>query len=250
VFVYKRARISSGVVKLIVAAVFCGLTAPGAPAVGNKTALQEPKFEMGTFFLCLLVKGPKFNPAETTQNASWHPAHARYIASLVEAGRVAIAGPFTDDDRIRAVLVTTSASAEEARSLMEADPAVKSGHFAVEVLQWWAAKNVMKKPDSPLTPMTYYFAFLKRGPKWTAESTPETAALQAAHMAHIQSMAATGKLVIAGPFAKAPPYSGVFVFKVGSLEEAKSMAEADPTVKAGRLVIELHPWSVPRGSLP
>ncbi len=249
VFGARWKRIRADVVKLIAAAVICCFIGPVAPA-GGKNAPQEPKFEMGTFYLCLLVKGPKFNPAETTQTASWGPAHARYISSLVQAGSVAIAGPFTDDDRICAVLVTTSASAEEARTLVEADPAVKAGQFAVEVLQWSAGKNVMKKPDMPLTQMTYYFAFLKRGPKWTAESTPETASLQAAHMAHIQSMAATGKLVIAGPFAKAPPYSGVFVFKVGSLEEAKSMAEADPTVKAGRLVIELHPWSVPKGSLP
>ncbi len=244
----KRAKIRSSLTTLI-AAVLC-FNAAGASAGGNKSSLQEPKFEMGTFYLCLLVKGPKFNPSETPQNAPWGPGHARHVSSLIEAGRVSIAGPFTDDDRIRGVLVTTAASADEARSLVEADPAVKAGHFAVEVLQWFAARNVMKKPDLPLTPMTYYFAFLKRGPKWTPESTPETTALQAAHMANIQSMAATGKLVIAGPFTKAPPYAGVFVFKVGSLEEAKSLAEADPTVKAGRLVIEVHPWSVPKGSLP
>ncbi|MFY9610682.1 MAG: YciI family protein [Blastocatellia bacterium] len=242
----KQAGIRRSLTKLIAAAVLC-LMAPGAPAGGK---VQEPKFEMGTFYLCLLVKGPRFNPAETPQNAGWGLGHARHVSSLIESGRVAIAGPFTDDDRIRGVLVTTAASADEARSLAEADPAVKAGHFAVEVLQWFAARNVMKKPDTPLTPVTYYFAFLKRGPKWTPESTPETTALQAAHMANIQSMAASGKLVIAGPFTKSPPYAGVFVFKVGSLEEAKSLTEADPTVKAGRLVAEVHPWSVPKGSLP
>jgi uncharacterized protein YciI len=235
--------------RLIAAAVLCSI-APGAIATGGVRLVQEPKYEMGTFLICLLVKGPKFNPAETPQNASWGPGHARHIGSLIESGRVAIAGPFTDDDRIRGVLVTTAASADEARSLAEADPGVKAGQYAVEVLQWYAAKNVMKKPDTPLTPVIYYLAFLKRGPKWTPEITPETNALQEAHMANIRSMAAAGKLVIAGPFTKAPPYAGVFVFKVGSLEEAKSLAEADPAVKAGRLVAEVHPWSVPKGSLP
>ena len=241
------AKIRSSLTKLIASTVLC-LVASGASAGG--IGLQETKFEMGTFYLCLLVKGPKFNPAVTPQNADWGPGHARHVSSLIEAGRVSIAGPFTDDDRIRGVLVTTAASADEARSFVEADPAVKAGHFAVEVLQWFAARNVMKKPDKPLTVMTYYFAFLKRGPKWTPESTPETTALQAAHMDNIRAMAATGKLVIAGPFTKSPPYSGVFVFKVGTLEEAKTLAEGDPTVKAGRLVIEVHPWSVPKGSLP
>jgi uncharacterized protein YciI len=244
-----RAKIGSILTNLMAAALLCVMP-PGASAGGIKSGLQEAKFEMGTFYLCLLVKGPKFNPAETPQNATWGPGHASHVSSLIEGGRVSIAGPFTDDDRIRGVLVMTAASADEARSLVEADPAVKAGHFAVEVLQWFAAKNLIKKPDLPLTHMTYYFAFLKRGPKWTLESTPETTALQAAHMDNIRAMAATGKLVIAGPFTKSPPYAGVFVFKVGSLEEAKTLAEADPTVKAGRLVIEVHPWSVPKGSLP
>ena len=247
VFGKRLLRSGSSLSKLIAAAVLCSLLPIASEA---RSRGQEPTFEMGTFYLCLLVKGPNFNPAETPQNASWGQGHIKHMLSLLESGRVVVAGPFTDDDRIRGVIVTTAASADEARSWAEADPAVKAGHFGVEVLQWYAAKNVMKKPDTPLTPVIYYLAFLKRGPKWTPESTPETNALQEAHMANIRSMAAAGKLVIAGPFTKAPPYAGVFVFKVATLEEAKSLAEADPTVKAGRLVAEIHPWSIPKGSLP
>jgi uncharacterized protein YciI len=221
---------------------------PGAAASGRLS--QEPKYEMGTYYLCLLVKGTRFDARQTPQTASWGEGHIKHVLGMIDSGKAVIAGPFTDDDRILGVIVTTAASADEARSWMELDPGVKAGQFSVEVLQWYAAKNVIKKPDSPLTLTNYYFAFLKRGPKWTAVSTPETQALQAAHMANIQSMAASGKLVIAGPFTNSPPYAGVFVFKVGTLEEAKALAESDPTVKAGRLAIEIHPWSVPKGSLP
>jgi len=69
-------------------------------------------------------------------------------------------------------------------------------------------------------------------------------------MANINAMAKTGKLVIAGPFENAGDYAGVFVFKVGSLEEAKALAESDPAIKAGRLIAEIHPWHVAEGSLP
>jgi uncharacterized protein YciI len=69
-------------------------------------------------------------------------------------------------------------------------------------------------------------------------------------MANINAMAKTGKLVIAGPFENGGDYAGVFVFKVGSLAEAKALAESDPAVQAGRLVSEVHPWQVPEGSLP
>jgi uncharacterized protein len=95
---------------------------------------------------------------------------------------------------------------------------------------------------------TYYLGLLRRGPRWTPESTPETARLQEAHMAHIRSMADSGKLVIAGPLLDGGELRGVFVFNVGSLEEARALAEADPTVKAGRLAVEVHPWMAARGS--
>lgn len=93
---------------------------------------------------------------------------------------------------------------------------------------------------------TYQVAFLKRGPKWTPKSTPETQKLQEAHMAHIGAMAKSGKLILAGPFSDGGELRGMFVFKA-SAEEAKQLAEQDPTVKAGRLVLEWHPWYSPEG---
>ena len=69
-------------------------------------------------------------------------------------------------------------------------------------------------------------------------------------MANINAMAKTGKLVIAGPFENAGNYAGVFVFKVDTLEEAKALAAGDPAVNAGRLVVDVHPWMVPKNSLP
>ena len=88
---------------------------------------------------------------------------------------------------------------------------------------------------------TYQVAFLKRGPNFTPQSTPETKKLQEAHMAHIGAMAKTGKLILAGPFSDGGELRGMFVFKA-TAEEAKQLAGQDPTVKAGRLVLEWHPW--------
>lgn len=209
---------------------------------------QEPKFEMGTFYLCLLIKPPNFSrsqvPPQLLQN------HFKHVQGLIASGKAAIAGPFGDDTRIAGLFVLNASSPEEARAIEEADPLVKEGGFSVEVLKWWAAKGIMKPPAQPFKQVTYYFSFLRRGPKWTAQRTPETDKLQEAHMANINAMAKTGKLVIAGPFENGGEYAGVFVFKVDSLDEAKALAESDPAVKAGRLAVDVHPWLVAQGSLP
>jgi uncharacterized protein YciI len=89
---------------------------------------------------------------------------------------------------------------------------------------------------------TYYVGFLYRGPKWTAEQTAETQALQQAHMANIQKMAQAGKLLLAGPFTDGGDLRGIYIFSVGSMTEAQELAATDPAVKAGRLRLEFHPW--------
>jgi uncharacterized protein YciI len=89
---------------------------------------------------------------------------------------------------------------------------------------------------------TYYVGFLYRGPKWTSEETPESRKVMEGHMANIQRMGASGKLIIAGPFTDNGDLRGLYVFRAGSVEEAKSLVESDPAVQAGRLRFELHPW--------
>ena len=88
----------------------------------------------------------------------------------------------------------------------------------------------------------YQVAFYRRGPAWTPGDTPELEKLQSEHLAHIGKMAESGKLIIAGPFTDNGELRGMLIFRIESLDEAKALAEQDPAVKAGRLVLEWHPW--------
>jgi uncharacterized protein YciI/uncharacterized damage-inducible protein DinB len=98
--------------------------------------------------------------------------------------------------------------------------------------------------------VTYYMVFLKRGPAWTPQVTPETEKIQAGHMEHMMTQYKAGKLVLAGPFGDNTDLRGLQLFKAASLEEATAIANLDPAVKAKRLIVEIHPWLTERGMLP
>src|SRR5512147_2760695 len=93
----------------------------------------------------------------------------------------------------------------------------------------------------------YYLVFLRPAPDRKPLSKEAGEKIQADHMANIHAMANRGVMVAAGPFGDTPTtISGVFVFKVGSLEEARKIAEADPTVVEHRNTVDVHAWRGPK----
>src|SRR5882762_5405534 len=104
-----------------------------------------------------------------------------------------------------------------------------------------------KKPEPKYEMTNYIMGLLRSGPNWTGTATAETQRIQDGHMENIRKMAATGKLVVAGPFGDNGDLRGVFIFQQTSLEEARAMVDQDPAVKAGRLVVELPPWFAAAG---
>lgn len=87
----------------------------------------------------------------------------------------------------------------------------------------------------------YVMAFLKRGPNRNQDSLT-VASLQKAHLENITRMAEEGTLVLAGPFMDNGEIRGIYIFNVATVEEAKKLTDSDPAIKAGRLIMELHPW--------
>lgn len=223
------------------------LTVLSMPALAQQAA--EPQHKLVEFHMALFKRGPQWSSTDTPETSDVRAQHFAYFTSLLESGKAVMGGPIRDDGDIRGLYVLKAKTADEARAWAEADPAVKAGHFAIEMHPWWS-EEVMKKAKVPIKLGTAYLAFLTRGPKWTPERTPQTEEIQKAHMANINRLAETGKLVVAGPFGDNGQLRGIFVFKVASLEEAKELAATDPAVKAGRLALDVHTWLVPEGILP
>lgn len=94
----------------------------------------------------------------------------------------------------------------------------------------------------------YYIVFLKRDPARKSISKEEGERIQSVHMANIHAMADRRVLVAAGPFDDTPSViSGVFFFTTSTIEEARKVAEADPTVAEHRNTIEVMAWRGPVG---
>ncbi|MBN8695982.1 MAG: hypothetical protein J0L87_05590 [Bacteroidetes bacterium] len=94
---------------------------------------------------------------------------------------------------------------------------------------------------------TYYMVFLKKGPNRDQDSATVTK-LQEQHIAHLTKMADAGKMDLAGPFMDKGDIRGICVYNVATKEEAEKLANEDPMVKAGRLIVEIHPWYAAKDS--
>ena len=90
--------------------------------------------------------------------------------------------------------------------------------------------------------------------RWTDRSQEfteaELDALQEQHLAYLQRMRDEGHLLAAGPFEGQPEeaWRGFAFYRVG-VEEARRLAEADPSVQAGRLRIEAWEWFFKKGEV-
>jgi uncharacterized protein YciI len=210
------------------------------------------------FRMAILKKGPKWDTTKEQYRNTILEQHVGNAISLLDGGKAVVAGPFTtgpfgsSNTDLAGIFILRAASAEEAKSWVDADPAVKAGLMTAEMHPWWSEDIFKKAATPPLKMETVYLGFLKRGPnrKEGDGKNPEVQELQKAHIANINRLAETRKLVMAGPFGGSGDLRGIFVFRVGSLKEAQDLAASDPMIKIDRLRLELHPWNVPAGVIP
>jgi uncharacterized protein YciI len=202
------------------------------------------------FQMAILRKGPQWATMKSEDRNKVFLQHRDAVLALLNSGKMVVSGPFGDDTELAGIFVLR-ATAAEAKTLVEQDPAVKAGLMSDEIHPWFS-EDIFRKPAIPFKMNSVYFGFLKKGPnrKDGDSDKPEIQELQKAHLANINRLAELKKLVVAGPFGDEGELRGVFVFRVSSLQEAQDLAATDPMIKIDRLRIELHPWNVPEGVLP
>lgn len=220
----------------------------------SATLMAQPKADhkLVQFQMAILKKGPSWDAMKSDQRNAILQQHLKNVLALLDSGKAIIAGPFGDNSEVAGLFIFRTESMAEAKSWVDADPAVKAGLMTSEMHPWWSEDIFKKAVTTPLNMETVYFGFLKKGSnrKEGDDKNPEIQELQKAHIANIVRLANEKKMVMAGPFGDDTALRGVFVFRVGSIKEAQDLAGSDPMIKIDRLRIDLHPWHVPVGVIP
>ena len=103
-----------------------------APAE-NPLAPYIPKNTKPYYLDLLMLKGAVTSGIPEENKAEWMQKHLAYIRSQVEAGRLVLVGPLTEESRLRGIAVIQAGSLEEAQRVANGDPLVRAGHLETEV---------------------------------------------------------------------------------------------------------------------
>ena len=109
--------------------------------------------DLETFELVLLRR-PASAPAYPDEELERiQREHLAYHAGLREAGHVVTNGPVDGqpDPSLRGLAFYRTGSLERSRQLAEADPAVRAGRLAVEIMTWYCPPGTMSRPGRAVT---------------------------------------------------------------------------------------------------
>jgi uncharacterized protein YciI len=93
----------------------------------------------------------------------------------------------------------------------------------------------------------YVFMLLQTG-DYKEKDSVKAEASQKGHLAHLNKMAETGKLIAAGPFEEGGNNQGLLIFDVETIADAEKLEGEDPRVKNRELKMETFYWWAAKGT--
>lgn len=101
--------------------------------------LGADEYGMRSYVMVILKTGPTTDLTKE-QQAELFKGHMANIGRLASEGKLAVAGPMVKNDKgYRGIFVFDVATVEEAKALVESDPAVAAGIFDYEAYGWYAS---------------------------------------------------------------------------------------------------------------
>jgi uncharacterized protein YciI len=214
-------------------------------------AQAQTSAQPAQFFFVLLTRPANAPQLSKEAGEKLQAEHMANLQKMAAEHKLLIAGPFEEDTPLRGIFVFQADSAAQVQDWANSDPAVKAGRLSPEVHGPWDvdATAIHQPPNIPNGMEEYSLVLLKRGDKWDPNA-PGFSDVMKQHRAFVQQIIAKGYLAVAGPFPLGDPgeLRGVAIFRVGTEQTAK-LVKDDPTVKAGLLKPEIHPWITGKGVL-
>lgn len=225
---------------------------------GQVDKSKPPYFDLDSYQFGLLRKGPNHGTGTKEEIDKVQAGHMANINKMALSGKLVAAGPMGDDGDLRGIFLFKAASLAEAKALAAEDPAIKAGRLRMDIFTWYGPKHIGKElmakyqadPKTPMTMTQFYLVLLNKGAKASEGSAADKQKLQLEHMWNVRNRLDDKSFATAGPFESAGDLRGIFVIAAKTAEEALVIAESDPSVKAGALTIEIHPWWVAKEVWP
>lgn len=144
--------------KLLALTLAFGLTCSATLVVADPPAAYDPELAkrlgadergMKTYVLCILKTGPKDGDIKGDERKAIFAGHFENIGRLAGEGKLAVAGPFGNNEKSwRGLYVFNVPTVEEAEKLVVLDPAVKAGVFVPELTPWYGSAALMVVNDT------------------------------------------------------------------------------------------------------
>jgi uncharacterized protein YciI len=213
-------------------------------------AQTQPNQNPAKYFFVLLNRPLNAPPLSKEAGERLDEEHMANIHKLEAEHKLVVAGPFLDETTLGGIFVLRADSAAQAQAWADSDPAVKAGAFSAEVHgPWLVDASAIHNPAEPPGFEQYTLVLLKRRQDWN-QNAPESTDAMKQYPTFVKQMIDQGNLAIAGLFPSSDEgeLRGVAIFRVG-VEQTAKLTEEDPTVKAGLLRTEIHPWGTGKGVL-
>ncbi len=218
---------------------------PGKPT--PKSDKPTPEAGKQKEFIYVLRLVPRLRDGKDWTKAD-NPASEQQIIRFQEAtksGQLILAGRTSEPgDKTFGIAIFRASDEAAARAFMKADPAVSAGSMTAELHPFTVSfKYATPEPGKP-NEFIYVLRLVPRlydGKKWTKE---DNAAMDR-HVIRFQEATKSGQLILAGRTSEPGDKTfGIAIFKASDEAAARAFMKADPTVSAGLMTAELHPFAV------
>lgn len=213
-------------------------------------AQADPNAKSAQYFFVLLNRPANAPQLGKEAGEKLQEEHMANIRKMAAEHKLVIAGPFMEDTELRGIFVFQADSVAQAQDWANSDPAVKAGRLAPEVRgPWLIDASAIHHPSTPEGMEQYTLVLMKKGEKWKSDALAFDFVVKE-YPAFAKEMTAQGYLAVAGliPLGVPGDLRAVDIFRVGS-EQTATLLNNDPTVKAGLLKPEFHPWATGKGVL-